>query len=168
MKLRRLDLNDAPRMLEWMHDTDVTQYFRFDGKASTIQTVEKFIKESSLNQAAQHYAVTTDNDKYMGTVSLKNIDLENKHAEYAISLHMDAIGKGYARFATDNILKVAFNELHLNKVYLNVLSINVRANRFYEKYGFVFEGEFKEHMIHNGRFENLRWYRMLASEFKNY
>ena len=167
MRLRKLNIIDAARMLEWMHDSDVTQYFRFDGKASTLQTVEKFIQDSRSDKSNLHYAVTADNDQYMGTVSLKNIDLENRHAEYAISLHMDAIGKGYARLATDNILKIAFDELQLNKVYLNVLSINERAIRFYEKYGFVFEGEFKEHIMHKGKLENLRWYRILSSEVKN-
>ena len=95
---------------------------------------------------------------------LENIDFENKNAEYAISLHMDAIGKGYAKFATNAILDIAFNKLKLNRVYLNVLSKNIRAIKFYEKYGFIFEGESKEHLFHKGNFESLRWYRILASE----
>ena len=151
-------------MLEWMQHPDIADNFRFGSSKVDIRTTISFIEASLNNTSSQHYAVTDDKDQYMGTVSLKNIDFENKNAEYAISLHMDAIGKGYARFATDAILDVAFKELKLNRVYLNVLSKNIRAIKFYEKYGFIFEGEFKEHLFHKGKFENLRWYRILASE----
>ena len=164
MNIRKLHEGDADRMLEWMHNQDIVKNFRFESSDMNEDTVKAFITTSLQNICNRHYAVTDDNDVYMGTVSLKNIDFENKNAEYAISLHMDALGKGYARFATNAILNIAFKELKLNRVYLNVLSKNIRAIKFYEKYGFIFEGEFKEHLFHKGKFENLRWYRILASE----
>ena len=164
MDIRELNLKDAERMLEWMHNPDVSEHFRFDASKMNFDTVTLFITESMNDDNNRHYAVTDDCDMYMGTVSLKNIDFENKNAEYAISLHMDALGKGYARFATNAILDIAFKELRLHRVYLNVLAKNIRAIKFYEKYGFVFEGEFKEHLLHRGKLENLRWYRILASE----
>ncbi|MBE6506809.1 MAG: GNAT family N-acetyltransferase [Methanocorpusculum parvum] len=164
MKIRDLHKNDAERMLEWMQNPDIADNFRFEPSNIDISTTTSFIEASLNNTSSQHYAVTDDEDRYMGTVSLKNIDFENKNAEYAISLHMDAIGKGYAKFATNAILDIAFNKLKLNRVYLNVLSKNIRAIKFYEKYGFIFEGESKEHLFHKGNFESLRWYRILASE----
>lgn len=165
MILRPLAITDAERMLEWMHNDNVTEFFRFNGSEATIESVTEFIIASSNNKNTRHYAAADDNNRYMGTVSLKNIDLENKNAEYAISLHQDAIGKGYARFATDEILNIAFNELHLHRVYLNVLSKNIRAIKFYEKYGFKFEGEFKEHLLHKGKLENLKWYAISKDEW---
>jgi len=168
MFLRPLHINDAPRMLEWMHNKNVTEYFRFDGSSATIDSVCEFITNASCDKTSRHYAVTNDDNSYMGTVSLKNIDCENKNAEYAISLHQDAIGRGYARFATDEIMKIAFNELQLQRVYLNVLSINVRAIKFYEKYGFVYEGEFRKHLMHKGKLENLKWYGFCKDDWQNH
>lgn len=101
----------------------------------------------------------------MGTISLKHIDYENKNAEYAIALHMDAIGKEYARQATDRVLTIAFHELGLHRIYLNVLTTNTRAIRFYEKYGFIFEGETRDSLMICGEFKSLKWYRILASEY---
>ena len=164
MNIRKLHEGDADRMLEWMHNQDIVKNFRFESSDMNKDTVRAFITESLKDVSNKHYAVTDNEDKYMGTVSLKNIDFENKNAEYAISLHMDALGKGYARFATNAILDIAFKELKLNRVYLNVLSKNIRAIKFYEKYGFILEGEFKEHLFHKGKLEDLKWYRILASE----
>ena len=164
MNIRKLHEGDADRMLEWMHNQDIVKNFRFESSDMNKDTVKAFITASLKDVSNRHYAVTDNEDRYMGTVSLKNIDFENKNAEYAISLHMDALGKGYARFATTAILDIAFKELKLNRVYLNVLSKNIRAIKFYEKYGFILEGEFKEHLFHKGKLEDLKWYRILASE----
>ena len=37
--------------------------------------------------------------------------------------------------------------------------------RFYEKIGFIFEGEFREHIISNNIKHNLKWFGMLRDEF---
>ena len=39
-------------------------------------------------------------DEYLGTISLKNIDLKNKNAEYAISTRKKARGTGANQQAT--------------------------------------------------------------------
>ena len=38
-------------------------------------------------------------------------------------------------------MQYSFNKLNLHKIYLNVLSSNERANKFYEKFGFNIEKE---------------------------
>ena len=51
-----------------------------------------------------------------------------------------ARGKGYAKFAINAILEVAFNELFLNRVYLSVMADNIYAIQAYKKCGFNVEG----------------------------
>ena len=161
--LRQLKPEDADRMYEWLQNEDITRYFRFSGMKLSLDSVKNFIKNAN-STTSRHYAITNEHDQYMGTVSLKNIDPLNKNAEYAIALHMDAIGNGYARFATDQILKIGFGELGLHRIYLNVLSTNHRAMRFYEKYGFIFEGESREHLIQQGKFQSVKWYSLLDTD----
>lgn len=166
MRIRKLKIEDSIKMLEWMHNTDINQYFKSDFSSATKDTVMDFITYAMAERKNErHLAVTDNNDCYMGTVSLKNIDSKNKNAEYAISLCPEAIGKGYANFATKKILDIGFAEYSLIKIYLNVINRNVRAIKFYEKFGFIKEGEFKEHLIIRGQQYNLLWYRMLLSEY---
>ena len=42
-----------------------------------------------------HMAITDDNDEYMGTVSLKNINYIDSFAEFAITVRRTAMGKKF-------------------------------------------------------------------------
>ena len=166
MYLRKLKKKDAVAMLEWMHDSDINQYFMADFNSYDLEKVQQFIeKEDSNNEI--HYACVNEEDEYLGTVSLKHIDYEAQNAEYAISFGKRAHGTGAAQYATQEILKIAFEELKLERVYLNVLSENIRANRFYEKVGIIYEGEFKKHINIRGELKDLKWYRMLKEEYQD-
>lgn len=165
MKLRKLELKDAPLILEWMHDETINRFFQKDFAKFTVADIEKSITSSINDSNNIDFAVTNENDLYLGTVSLKNIDDANKNAEYAISFRNCGIGKGCAKFATDEILKIAFCDLKLERIYLNVLSENIRANKFYSKYGFIYEGEFKSHICIRDTLKDLKWYRILKDEY---
>ena len=55
--------------------------------------------------------------------------------------------------ATKNIIEFAFNKLKLKKIYLNVMSNNVRAIKFYKKMEFQYEGTFKQHIKIQNQFK---------------
>lgn len=165
MKLRKLEYKDIADILSWMHDDTINCFFANDFKNFTKENIKKFIDNSHNDPLNLHYACVDANDQYLGTVSLKNINQKNKNAEYAISFCKSSQGTGSAKFATQEILKIAFKDLGLERVYLNVLTENVRANCFYQKMGFVFEGEFKSHICINGVLKDLKWYRILKEEY---
>lgn len=166
MKLRRLELKDAPFMYEWMTDEDIVSNFRFFGSEIELKNIEQYVLNAQKDNENLHFAIVEDNDEYLGTISLKNVDMIDKNAEYAIVLRKKAIGKGVAKKATELVLEYAFDTIGLNKVYFNVLKNNKRAIRFYEKLGFKFEGEFKDHFFIKGKYETILWYRMLKDEFE--
>ena len=165
MRLRNPELKDKERMLGWMKDPRTKTIFATDFASFTDEKVENFIKNANSDPKNVNFVCVDDDDKYLGTVSLKNIDTVAKNAEYAISFCYDAQGTGASTFATKEILKHAFNVLNLERVYLNVIPQNQRANSFYKKMGFVFEGEFRNHIVVNGELSNLCWYSILKNEF---
>ena len=63
-------------------------------------------------------------------------------------------------------VKYAFQELKLPKVYLNVLSENVRAQRFYEKWGFIQEGIAKDAVRIKESYKSLIWYGIFEENDK--
>lgn len=155
-RLRPLEEKDAARMTEMMHDAVTIRYLQIGGADYTEDTALRFIRSTVDESVNLHRAVVNLNDEYQGTISLKNIDLEKKEAEYAISMHPDAQGKGAAKAATAEILNIAFNELHLNRVYLNVLAENLRANKFYKKVGFSYSHTTQ--MNFHQEVKSLNWY----------
>ena len=134
MKIRPLLPKDAPLMLEWMHDPDVVKFMHADFASKTLTDCERFIQAAKSSAENLHYAVVNDEDEYMGTVSLKHI--KNRKAEFAITVRACAMGKDYARFAMESIIRKGFSELRLDKIYWCVLPENTRALRFYDKNGY--------------------------------
>lgn len=167
MYLRNLKEKDAEPMIEWMHDQDVIENMAADFMHMSIEDCLQFIRKSNEDESATlNRAICTDEDEYLGTVSLKNISDTDKNAEYAIILKKSAMGSGAARFATVEILRIAFEVLKLHKVYLYVRSGNIRAQKFYNKIGFRNEGTFIDHVINkNGAYESLIWLAILEDEF---
>lgn len=137
MRLRQLEEKDAGYMLEWMHDDNVASNLGKDFKHMTIEDCKKFIASSRGGNTNIHYAIVDEADEYMGTISLKNIDYLNKRAEYAISCRSKAMGKGFARKATEELFQIAHDKLNLKMLYLDVYDYNIRARKMYEKVGFV-------------------------------
>ena len=165
--LRPLEEKDAPLILEWLKDKDVTRFFRFNTENATMDSVLAFINDSHNTGDNIHFAITaSENDEYLGTVSLKNIDRDAKTAEYAISLRKKAHGKGCGYEATIKILDYAFCQLGLERVYLNVLSDNEKAVRLYENIGFVYEGEFLNHIMVRNELKSLKWFRLTKFEYE--
>lgn len=168
IKLRCLKEKDTEGMLEWMHDPDIQKNFQFNPEEKDRCAVLMFIKNARaefIGGRDIHYAITDKKDEYLGTISLKNMDLTAKKAEYAISLRKCAQGKGIAQKATYEVLRLAFEQFQLERVYLNVLSENEKAIRLYEKCGFIYEGEFRKHLFLGGDYKTLKWYSMLKEEY---
>lgn len=131
MKLRNLELKDAPLMLEWMHDKSVVEDLRTNFLTKTIEDCENFIKNSWNDKNNWNVAITDEEDTYMGTISLKNI--KENSAEFGITIRACAMGKGYSIWAMKEILNIGFQEKNLKKIYWCVSPDNKRAVRFYDK-----------------------------------
>lgn len=163
MHLRRLELKDAPLMLSWMHDKSVTENMFSDFSSKTLKDAEDFILASLVEGCDLNLAIASDADEYMGTVSLKHIN--DGKAEFAIAVRSEAMGRGYAWFAMESIIKMAFDQLGLESVYWCVSRRNSRAIRFYDKHHFSEVVDVPEDLAARYKaMEDLKWYSVLKGD----
>ena len=163
MYLRKLELKDAPLMLAWMHDKSVTEQLRSDFASKTLQDAEDFIKWSWEDKENINLAIASDEDEYMGTVSLKHIECGS--AEFAITVRAEAMGRGYSWFGMESIIEQAFNEYGLESVYWCVSRENMRAVRFYDKHNFKEVLDIPQKVLDRYKgVENLKWYSVLRGD----
>lgn len=165
MRLRDLELKDAPLMLEWMHDEDVVGKLRGNFLKKTIDDCNSFILASSDKEHDIHLAIVSDEDEYMGTVSLKNIDHTSLSAEFGISVRKSAMGRGYSWYGMEEIIRRAFNEYGLENVYWCVSRANERAVRFYDKHNFHVALDISDEILARYKdVDNLKWYSVLKGD----
>lgn len=161
MKLRKLELKDAPLMLEWMHDDSVTYGLRGNFKEKTLDDCIRFINNAQNNEKNIHFAIVNDVDEYMGTVSLKDLDSKKQNAEFAITVRGVAMGKGYSWFGMQEIIRKAFEEYGLICVYWCVSEKNERAVNFYDKHGFCRTNDISMNIrVRYQDMEDLLWYEV--------
>lgn len=147
MHLRKLNLQDAPLMLEWMHDESVVEHLGANFGAKTLADCEAFISSSLTDEGNLHLAVADEEDVYMGTVSLKHLDMVRGTAEFAITVRACAMGKGYSGFGMGSVLDRGIREMGLNAIYWCVSPKNCRAVRFYDKNNYCRVSEVPEQIL---------------------
>lgn len=163
MYLRKLDLKDAPLMLEWMHDEDVVGFLKTDFMSKNINDAEGFIENSWKEEKNINLAIVSDDDEYMGTVSLKNI--EDSSGEFAITVRSSAMGRGYSWFGMKSIIEKAFNEMNLESIYWCVSRKNKRAVRFYDKHNFHEALDIPSKILDRySKIKDLKWYSVLKGD----
>lgn len=124
-----------------------------------------FIRASKNKEKDIHLAICSDEDEYMGTVSLKTIDRTNQSAEFAITVRKSSMGRGYSWFGMEEIIKKAFEEYGLENVYWCVSRANERAVRFYDKHNFHEVVDVPEDVLARYQgMDNLKWYSVLKGD----
>ena len=166
--LRSLELSDVELLVKWRNDSDVTS--TLGGNTFYVSKLREteWIRNAILNDKNDlRLAIClTENDKYIGNVNLNTISWINRTAEYSIMIgDKSQWGKGYGKEATLLILKHAFEELNLNRIYLTVRIDNNKAISLYKKIGFVQEGILRKAVYKNNKFIDMIIMSILKEEF---
>lgn len=76
-------------------------------------------------------------------------------------------GKGFGREVLKLIKKIAFEQLHTHRLWLDVRLKNQIAQKLYISEGFKEEGILRECIFYNGNYESLIVMSMLESEYNS-
>lgn len=77
----------------------------------------------------------------VGTIGLRNIDLRYGEGTLGIIVNAADVSRGYGTDAIRTLVRFAFQKLGLRKVYLDVAEGNDRAQRCYDRVGFIRIGQ---------------------------
>jgi RimJ/RimL family protein N-acetyltransferase len=149
----------------WMNDEEIRRYF------SIYPTSDTRGKErlEQLHKDGKHiiFGVALNGDnRLIGLVGLKDINYINQSAEfYVIIGDRAAWGKGYGTEATKLMIRYGFLELNLNRIQTQDMEDNIGGWRADEKAGFTYEGTLREVILRFGKFNDVRVYSLLKSEY---
>jgi RimJ/RimL family protein N-acetyltransferase len=109
---------------------------------------------------------TLDDDRLIGVGALGDVQWVHRTAMLGLAIgDPDYRGRGYGSDAVQLLLRYAFEELNLSKVWLSTIAFNVPAQRTFERAGFVREGVQRSMIERDGRRFDLLLYGLLRQEW---
>ncbi|MBI9033192.1 MAG: GNAT family N-acetyltransferase [Bacteroidales bacterium] len=169
ISLRALSRKDIDRTLEWHNQDDIRELYSGHPFPVNIEMEEIWYEKIlTSNFPTTVFGVeTVDEGKLIGITVLKNINLINREAEFAIYIgDKKQRGKGFSYLATISTLMFGFHKLGLNRIFLKIIENNDAAIRLYEKCKFVKEGVLRKAIFKNNSFHDVIVMSILREEFE--
>lgn len=168
LTLRPFRLDDAKVVQELAGDTYIAEMTLYiphpyeDGLAEEwIRThFDNFNEDRSLELAIVH-----KEEKYLIGAICIGCNKKFDHGELAYWIGRKYKNNGYCTEAAKGIVKYAFEEMNLNRIYARYLGKNPASGKVMEKLGMKYEGLLRQHVRKWGEYEDLVHYGLLKNEY---
>jgi [ribosomal protein S5]-alanine N-acetyltransferase len=112
-------------------------------------------------------AICHSTDGHIGNISLQEISMINRSAEFAILLgDKRHWGKRVGALAAKALIEHGFRKLNLERVYCGTAETNIGMRKLAQELGMVEEGRRRKHLFLDGSMVDMVEYGLLRTEFK--
>lgn len=158
VRLRGWEKSDADALLRWRSDEDLNRLLGPPTLPVSRTQQERFVGQVSAPDAeVKSFAIETlDGKKLIGEAGIRAINWMSRKAEFFIAIgEKDQWGRGLGTDAVRVVIRLAFEKMNLNRLFLSVLADNARAIRCYEKCGFKREGLLRSESYVDGEYRDV-------------
>lgn len=166
--LRALEPDDYKVSAQWRNDPEIQNmvggHKYFVSYEKEKEWVLKAINDPNRIVCAICIAET---GKYIGNIMLQEIDWINRSAHLPVLIGDKAEwGKGYGTEARMLMLKFAFEERGLERIWAEVIETNEKSLKLHEICGYQKEGVLRKSVYKNGKFYNQYILSVLRKDFE--
>ena len=140
VRLREKRLADASLDYAWKTDTELAYLDATSPLGIPFSRyLSSYAEELRYANARRHcFAIETLDGKHIGNCMYYNVDEDGVEAELGILIgERDYWDKGYGSDAVTALITQLFKETNLKRIYLHTLDGNIRAQRCFQKCGFL-------------------------------
>jgi RimJ/RimL family protein N-acetyltransferase len=167
VRLRSLERSDLPSIVRWFNDPATRALLARSTPMSLAEEERWFegLLKSTTDAVFAIEELTTSTPRLIGSCGLHRIDWRNRNGVLGIVIgEVSDRGQGFGADAMTALVRHCIADLGLYRVELEVIASNERAQRTYERVGFVVEGVRRGAIFKDGRFTDLVLMSMLASQ----
>lgn len=171
IKLGKLSIEDKEKYWNsgFKNPDKEVMYYTGTINNPTKEQVYSYIERIVEDDSREDFIICDLDNNILGEVVLNDIDYDNRSCGFRIAIfNKDLCGQGIGYKATLEVLRVAFEELKLHRVELEVFDYNPRAKRMYEKAGFKVEGLKRDGIFIENEYKDVYIMSILEDEYKKY
>jgi ribosomal-protein-alanine N-acetyltransferase len=170
--LRSLKRSDIAALAKQANDPSIARFMPSLPHPYTSEHARRWVncvQRAARNDAAYQWGIElVSRHGIIGMMGLKNLNLADRNGELEYWLGQRYRGRSYASEAMKLLLKFAFNDLHLHRIYAIVVSSNLASVRLLEQHGLVREAVWRDASWIDNRWHNVYGYGLLETEFKKF
>ncbi len=147
------------------HDR-IWTYITTDGPFASFENFAPFLARRAAAADPYAYAIIDPAERAVGYVTLLRIVPEHRVIEVGHVLYSPALQRTPLGTETQYLLaRYVFDTLGYRRYEWKCDALNAASRRAALRYGFVYEGTFRQYMIAKGRNRDTAWFSMLDSEW---
>ncbi|MGI8826135.1 MAG: GNAT family N-acetyltransferase [Chloroflexota bacterium] len=151
VNLRAVEQDDYENLHRWVNGSEGMLYWGRPGNTESMWDVAERERREASRGNSRKYIIETNDGVPIGQIDYYDLDWPSRSAWTSILIGESGYwGGGYGTDAMRTLLRYLFLQLDLHRVALNVHETNERAQRSYEKNGFVREGVLRDWAFFNG------------------
>jgi RimJ/RimL family protein N-acetyltransferase len=147
------------------HD-HVWTYISTDGPFATAAEFSAYIAKRAAADDPYAYAILDSSNRAVGYLTLMEIRPQMRVIEVGHVLYSPALQRTPLGTETQYLLaRYVFETLGYRRYEWKCNALNAASRRAARRYGFTYEGTFRQHLIAKGRNRDNAWFSMLDSEW---
>ena len=152
--LRESTFDDCRFFAEWEQMDSVTEFFTISKGRDYEEVVTEFIHRCEDEKPIGRIYVSNIDDHY-DSLDITRIYIADKNLR----------GRGLGEEALETMLRLAFEEMNMERVTLDHFTDNKIASKLYLKVGFSYEGVMRNGGKKDGKYVDLHLMSMLREEY---
>ncbi|CAD5926507.1 GCN5-ike N-acetyltransferase [Planktothrix agardhii] len=150
----------------WFEDQEVCQFNSHGKFFKTIDYFRQYIETINLENKVV-WAICHQADGHIGNISLQEISMINRNAEFAIIIgNKKHWGQGIGKLAGLKLIQHGLYKLNLERIYCSTADTNQAMKALAISLGMIQEGCRRKHLFIDGEWVDLVEYGLLREDAK--
>lgn len=164
--LRAIEKKDLPRLLSWRNEPNLRKYFREYRELNFQQQMNWFETKVNNDIGTRMFAVVDSQQELLGAAGLCYVDWINRTADFSIYIGKNGlyIDELLAPDAARVMIKYAFEELGINRLWSEIYSFDHAKVTFFNSLGFKLDGTHRQTHWAENKWHDSFFFSLLATD----